>query len=342
VSAAATSIRPLGLSPLLDHIRNTYSLAGVEVTMDLGGSRHQNVLLTTGYGMYIIRLHPPSMTLDRLLAIQAARKALALGGVPSTIVRPTRAGESWTRYDGQLVELGAYVDYHGKMDSWDRLEVGLPLLGRAHTILKTLSLNPAGRRPATAPHLGPGEVAEWTTRAALRLRMWHPDASVERFLRAAEDLTEALRKAEEPFRGRLPAQLVHGDFWDNSVLFRNGKVVLVTGLDFMGDRPRVEDLAWTLYRANSAFADDPLSARRLRRLRVLVDAYESGLGEPLSPTERKALPLAIARAPLFLMRQLALLERKEDVYRPIADAGPDLVWAMSLVDNLPRWQEAFA
>ena len=42
---------------------------------------------------------------------------------------------------------------------------------------------------------------------------------------------------------RADRQLVHGDFWDDNGLFREGRIVLVTDLDFMGVRPRVDDLA---------------------------------------------------------------------------------------------------
>jgi Ser/Thr protein kinase RdoA (MazF antagonist) len=56
----------------------------------------------------------------------------------------------------------------------------------------------------------------------------------------------------------LPRQLAHGDFWDNNVLFRSGRVVSVTDFDFMGVRPRIDDLALTLYHTNSTFSDDGL------------------------------------------------------------------------------------
>lgn len=310
--------------------------------MDLGGAQNLNLLLTTGYGMFVARAYPAGMPLDRLLAIQAARRALTAGGVPSSMVRPTRSGESWTRCEGRLVELEAYVDHHAKLDSWGRLEAGLPILGRAHTILRSLSLSPASKRPAIADRVGPGETLEWTRRATGRLSSWPPDPLRREFVRTAESLAHRMQEAEAPFRARLPVQLVHGDFWDGNVGFRHGKVVLVTGLDLLGERARIEDLALTLYYVNSTFSDDPLSTRRIRRLRALVDAYDSGLEEPLSSVERAALPLAIARIPLSMMRYLAQMEKGEDAARPIAEMLPNLVWAASLLDNVPRWQEEFS
>jgi Ser/Thr protein kinase RdoA (MazF antagonist) len=34
---------------------------------------------------------------------------------------------------------------------------------------------------------------------------------------------------------------VHGDFWDDNVYFHGEELVAVTDLDFMGNRPRVDD-----------------------------------------------------------------------------------------------------
>ncbi len=88
----------------------------------------------------------------------------------------------------------------------------------------------------------------------------------------------------------LPRRVVHSDCWDNNVLFRAGRVVLVADLDFIGERARVDDPALTLYDTNSTFADDPSSDDRIRRLHTVVDAYEGGLDEPLTSAERAALP----------------------------------------------------
>ena len=132
---------------------------------------------------------------------------------------------------------------------------------------------------------------------------------------------------------------VHGDFWDNNVFFRNGKIVLITDLDFMGERARIDDVALTLYYTNSTFAEDPLSDERIQRLRGLLDAYASGLDVPLTAVERLALPLAIARTPLFLMRYLALMETKEAAVKPMAETLPDLEWALQILTDLAHWQQ---
>ena len=115
----------------------------------------------------------------------------------------------------------------------------------------------------------------------------------------------------------------------------------MTDLDFMGERARIDDVALTLYYTNSTFSEDPLSDERIQRLRSLLDAYDSGLDEPLTTVERLALPLAIARTPLFLMRYIALMETKELAVKPIAETLPDLEWALHLLADFAHWQQKF-
>lgn len=139
----------------------------------------------------------------------------------------------------------------------------------------------------------------------------------------------------------LPRQLVHGDFWDNNVLFRDGQIVLVVDLDFMAERPRIDDLALTLYYTNSTFHGDQVSDDRVRRLRTLVDAYERGLDQPLSAAERAALPLALARAPLCFIAMIARVDSENGARRLAAEMTPDIAWALAIVRNLDRWQRGF-
>ena len=148
--------------------------------------------------------------------------------------------------------------------------------------------------------------------------------------------------AERDLVPGLPRQLVHGDFWDNNVLFADGQVALVTDLDFMGERARIDDLALTLFFAALELAPDVASGEGLRSLRVLVDAYDSGLDLRLTNDERAALPLAMARQPLWSAgRWLALLDTEATARRLAAGLGPEVDWALELMRELPRWQDAF-
>jgi homoserine kinase type II len=131
---------------------------------------------------------------------------------------------------------------------------------------------------------------------------------------------------------------VHGDFWDNNVRFRHGQVALVSDFDFPGDRPRTDDLALTLYYTSADITD---ITRDPARLAGLAGAYEAGLGTRLSPDERTATPLAMARQPLWSIAVwVALLDDQDTARRHLAATAPELTWALQLTSRITQVQDA--
>jgi homoserine kinase type II len=308
---------------------------------DLGGSSNLNLLLGDGARRYVVRVYRPWVTEARLADLQLARRHLAQGGVPCAPPIPTRTGESWIRVDGRLVEVEPYVEHDAKMDSWARLEAGLPLLGRIHSLLRPLAVSAAGRNAPAANYIPPQDVLSGTRRGIARLREWSPSPGELQLAAAAEELAQLVDRAQRGIED-LPRQLVHGDYWDNNVLFRAGRVVFVGDLDFMGERARIDDLALTLYYTNSTFADDPVSDARIHRLRGLADAYDAGADAPLSPAERAALPVALARTPLAFIAMIAVVDSEPGARRLAAEMMADIAWALVIMRDLAHWQSAFA
>ena len=197
--------------------------------------------------------------------------------------------------------------------------------------------------PVFANHIEATEALARTLRGTQRMRAWHPSALELELAENVEELARVVTQAERPFIERLPRQLVHGDFWDNNVLFRAGVVVLVTDFDFMGERARIDDLALTLYFTSLQYPEQPVSADQLVRLRQLIDAYDSGLADPLSSVERVALPLALARQPLWSIGGwVALLDDEETAREHARGTAWAVDWALGIVRELDRWQRAFA
>jgi Ser/Thr protein kinase RdoA (MazF antagonist) len=342
MSAVLGPGHPTDPPELLEHVREAYPVGGVELTMDLGGSRNHSVLVTTGSGMLVVRVYRAGASLDRLASIQQVRRTLRARGIPASLTLRTRSGELWSRHEGQILEVEDYVEHSSQLDTWSRLEVALPLLGRIHNALRTLSPSPASKKSPHVNYLSTSEVQEWTPRAVKRIESWSLQSDQVELVRSAEFLSRRLHEIDGPFRGQLPVQLVHGNFWGSSVLFRSGKVVLVTDWEFMAERPRVEDLALTLYFASSTLAKDPSSDRTLRRLRGLVDTYDAQLDEHLTALERRALPLAIARAPLTVMQYIAQSERTEETQHLLQEMRADLTWAAAIVADTDHWQQGFS
>lgn len=341
---AANGLRGRRATPspeLFNVLRDRYGIEAAGSAIDLGGSANLNLLV--GDDRWVVRVYRPYVTAPRLAELNLARRELALGSVPCSEILPTREGKPWTIVSGRLVEVERYVESDANMDSWGRLEAGLPLLGRIHTLLSGVKVSSTGRQSLFANHVEPQEALDWTLRGTQRIRAWDASAAELQLAKLSEELAHLVSVAEREIVAALPRQLVHGDFWDNNVLFRNARVVLATDFDFMGERARIDDLALTLYYTNSTFSEDPLSDDRIRRLRLLIDAYDSGLNDPLSNLERAALPLAIARQPLWSVgKWMALLDAEETARRLAAEISPDVTWALQIVRDLDRWQDAFA
>lgn len=340
---AGGGVRGLRARPsaaLFQAIRQAYGLHGLEDSSDLGGSSSLNLLVTDDHSRFVVRVYRPYLTAARLADIQRARQALAAHGVPIATIRSTLDGQPWTVCDGRLVEVERFVESDALMDSWERLVEGLPVLGRIHTILRGVSFSEAGRHPLFANSIEPQKALLMTRHGAQRIRGWQPTADELRLADAAAELAARVSAGERALAPLLPRQMVHGDYWHNNVCFRDGRVVLVTDFDFMGERARIDDLALTLY--YFACSDAPMPGKRLIRLRRLLDAYEDGLDEHLSVVERAALPLAIARQPLWSIGGwVAVLDDEAAARRHAASMVGEVEWALGIVHELGRWQAAF-
>jgi homoserine kinase type II len=252
-------------------------------------------------------------------------------------------GRPWIDVDDRLVEVEQYVEHNADMNTWERLATGLRTLGVMHDALADLATGEAGRSPRFANYISADNALEATRRGVRRLRQANPSKTDLEVAANAEQLARFLSGAEHQHNGDLPAGLAHGDFWDNNVFFRDSELVFVTDFDYMGYRPRIDDLALTLYFTCLEFFEDPVSDRQLERLADLLRAYEDGTVRPLSAAERSALPLAIARQPLWSIGGWVVwLDDEQAARRHAASVAGEVQWALSLTGDLDRWRAAFA
>jgi Ser/Thr protein kinase RdoA (MazF antagonist) len=330
--------RPTSPSHLEDEIARQFDLVTTGPMVELGGSSTLNLRLQTTEAVYVVRLYRSWMRPARLRAIQAARHHLAEVGIPCPLPILTRDGNSWTEVDGHLMEIEPYISFDSKMDTWERLEQGLPLLGRLHDRLLTLDVPQVGRIAPAANSIDREHVVEGVRQGATRLRDIYISDDELKLADLSEMLAEQVASAERSL-DTGPRQLVHGDYWDNNVYFRDGGIVLVADLDFMGARPRIDDLALTLYYTNSTFADDQVSPERVARLGSLVRAYDAGVARALSETERLAIPLAMARTAIGFIAQMTDTDSEEAIHSLAQELMPDLRWVRTLLNVLEEWQE---
>ena len=327
---------------LLESVSVSYGIDGGDSQIDLGGSSNLNVRVGTEEH-HVVRAYRLHVTTDRLNEIHRVRHHLAASGVPCDGLLRTLDGRPWIEVDGHLVEVEEYVEHDAYMKPWERLTTGLRTLGATHDALANLESGVAGRSARFANYISADHALEATLRGVTRLRQAHPSETDLQVAANAEELARFLSSAEGELKDDLPPGLAHGDFWDNNVFFRDSKLVFVTDFDYMGYRPRIDDLALTLYFACIEFLESPVSDRQLERLADLLRAYDDGTARPLSAGERSALPLAIARQPLWSIGGWVVwLDDEEAARRHAESTVGEVQWALALTRDLARWQAAFA
>ena len=289
------------------------------------------------------RVYRPWVSPARLHDIQRTRRRLAGHGFPCQVPIVASSGNDWTFVGGRLLEVEEYVEHDGHMDTFDRVASGLRILGQIHAVLDAVHASTDGGAPRFVNYIAPEDVIEGTARGAARIRSWSPTAEEARLADAAEELAAAVGEIQRAIGyAALPRQLVHGDFWENNVMYRGDDVVLIHDFDHMGERPRIDDVALTLYYMNSESAADLGVDRRVQLLRRLVDAYDSGLENRLTSAERAALPVVLARQPLWSVGGwIAELDDDGAARAHAAGMSPAVEFALEITRDLPRWQESF-
>jgi homoserine kinase type II len=230
-----------------------------------------------------------------------------------------------------------FIGHDGAMNTPGRLARGLPLLGRMHALLADIKISAAGRAVEFANHIEPSRVLAGTRAGAARIRSWHPTPAEQRMAEQAERLAELVAAGETGLAAGRLRQLTHGDFWDDNVFFRGEDPVFVADFGFLAQRARLDDLALTLYYADTRFG--LTGADRIAALRPLVHAYTRGLGNPLTRTEQEALPWAIARQPLWgIGGWVAVLDDELTARAHARATFPAVERALQLVVGITAWQ----
>jgi homoserine kinase type II len=220
------------LPPHLDlEIADRYGgLVSTGPMVEIGGSSTLNLRLHTTDGVFVVRLYRSWMPPARLQSIQAGRHHLADVAIPCPLPVAARDGNSWTEVDGHLVEIEPCISFDGKMDTWDWLEQGLPLLGRLHDRLLSLDAPREGHIAPASNSIDREDLVEGVRQGAARLRDVHMSDDELELADASEMLAQQVATADRSL-DTGPRQLVHGDFWDNNVSFRDGQIVLVADLE---------------------------------------------------------------------------------------------------------------
>ena len=332
--------RAIASPDLEEFLRAHWGVRPAGAAPDLGGSANLNLLVTDGRSLRVARVYRPFVTGQRVAALQAVRRHLARHGIPCPQPIPDRGGRGWETFQGRAVEVEPYLAARAVMHTLARVRAGLMVLGRIHQFLQSFPADPAAAAPRFANYVAADGLVEAVAAGTRRIRAWQPTPPEARMADLADQLASTLAGWEPDRSAPLRRQLVHGDFWDNNVRFRHGQVALVTDFDFLGERPRTDDLALTLYYTSVDITD---ITRDPAQLAELASAYETGLGTRLPQDERAAIPLAIARQPLWSIAiWVALLDDQDTARRHLAATASELDWALQLASRITQVQDALS
>jgi len=279
----------------------------------------------------------PEVGPERVAALQTARSRLAACALPVVELLPSSAGATWGTVDGRVVEVERWMEHDGRMNTWSRLRSGAALLANVHDAWLGLDLGASAEACTWANWIAPEEVLAACTQAGRRLSSWDLGELAGDVVRLAELTSDHYD---------VPTQVVHGDFWDNNIYVRGEQLIAVTDFDFLGRRPRIDDLALLLY-----FADEqpyftgarPRSAHTRRsELAPLVHAYADSLATPLTTAETLALPYSLARQPLWVFGKWLLTEPDvEWARREALDCAGAVARGLEIMAEPDRWVETF-
>jgi homoserine kinase type II len=243
--------------------------------------------------------------------------------------------------EGPLVELESFVHWDRGMKTPELLEAGFAELGRLHDLMRSVDSSVAASHAPRANHLPSSRAASLTHLGAERIRGWN-DPVLDNFADQVVEHIDAVTAAERSWAPDQVSQLVHGDFWDNNVLFAGDELVAVIDFDFMAERWRIDDLALPIWFYLLEPGHGLPDGADLEIVRRLVAAYDWGTQRPLSRGERLALPLAVARQPAWSAGRWVLQLDDEDARAHARSAVDELPVARAIMTELSTWQAALA
>jgi len=283
--------RPAATPALIKMVCEQFGLAAVRTTRDVGGTYNLNLRLhTIDHRAYIVRVYRPWVTAARLQTLVEVKRRLNTAGMPTPTPLQSRDGAASIQHDGRWVEVEPYVAHDGNCDTVARYQIGFELLARFHDCLEGMPVA-AFVPPRVANYVETATLVDWIRQIEPTLT----DQDALSLCQQARDLLAVIQDWWQAAGESLPQRYTHGDFGGENLLFQHDDVVAVLDLDFVARCERIFDLAYTLYWMLVRLGDDQI----VHRAASMMGAYHHGAATSLTQAELAALPVELARVPLY-------------------------------------------
>jgi Ser/Thr protein kinase RdoA (MazF antagonist) len=283
----------------LHHILEDFSVGDLlSVESELGGLFNSNLKIITQNGLYVVRILSGFARSRHIAYEQIVVKKLLENGIPAIRMEKSQFGTYFTRWKGRKVQVSRY--YEGEEFSFEPRQIHSSgaILRKIHHALK---------------HLGDGPKPKWSNYPSFRV--------MQKGIQALENLQGGVTQSQiklvkyyydkvvrqwAHLNHNLPITVLHGDWhlW-NQLYTTKGEVSLVFDFDFVQRGYRIFDVGDALWILCLHESSRPYAAEFLR-----------GYGS-IRPTEQRVLRYAIARASLFALCTVSLLNEPVDQFKLI-------------------------
>lgn len=295
--------RPRLNEAFIQKVLNLWKIPGsLHEIVDLGGAYNANWRVSTTMADVVVRVRPEWITLERIFDVHLLIQRLHDYGIPSAVPRRCTNGETYAIVEGHVVELYDYLPEEGNR-RWSaaRWQASFEHMGRLHRALSAIGFNilPPNRSNYATPRLA-ALMIEVTKSRIETLPGSRNKKEAMAICEEARQIVETICQYWEGVQGRLPNQLVHGDFHLDNLLFNKADQVKYTlDFDFVAWRERVYELAYAFRLALPQLTENADGMLNQTLINKWIEVYNEYAPHPLTPLERQALPYQMALVSLF-------------------------------------------
>ena len=250
---------------------------------------------------------------------------------------PTTAGDPLLVHEQRVVEVEPFLPGSGAAESWPAYEAAFAVLGQLHGVLAAYA-RPYALPPPRVEHYGPPmTLLDWVARTRRRIQQARAGAG-DAAVRVCDDATQILTCLHRWWneRGRyLPRHLVHGDYGVGNLVWAHKRIAAVGDFDFLAVHERVCDLAYAAFWMFERLEATRASANRSwPMLSSMIASYTATHRQPLTLHERRAIPLEMARVPVYWIAEAAFLDDPVDAVMSRAASVAAARWILDNASDL--------